>query len=85
MQFWRRRKAEDEPETAGDVEGGAAVPDGLVADAAAGPGPEDEAWDTELEAEALAAAESDVFGAVPFMPGPAAPLPVAAPPPVAAP
>ena len=85
MQFWRRRKAEDEPETAGDVEGGAAVPDGLVADAAAGPGPEDEAWDTELEAEALAAAESDVFGAVPFMPGPAALLPVAAPPPVAEP
>jgi len=77
MHLWRRLKGEEEPaaadEAAGadgaDGAGGAdEAPDVLVDGESVDRSPEADAdaWDAELEAEALAAAESDPFGALPM-------------------
>jgi len=69
MHLWRRLKGEEEPATADRAgETPDAAPDALVDDETVELPlePDADAWDAELEAEALAAAESDPFGAMPM-------------------
>ncbi len=80
MHLWRRLMGEEEPATAEGADGTPdAAPDAPV-DAEPEPAPDADAWDAELEAEALAAAGSDPFGVMPI-----APMAAFIMPPVAAP